>query len=96
MNTPPPEGGGFGEPLEVGFFRLEPTQVPARQRAGLAFCRLAVEASGGRIWLEELPGPGALLVFTVPVASTAAAEPAVALPASPPRLQYEHDAPLHS
>jgi signal transduction histidine kinase len=32
---------------------------------GLAFCRLAVEASGGRIWLEERPGPGAEFAFTV-------------------------------
>ena len=35
---------------------------------GLAFCRLAVEASGGRIWLEERPGPGAHFTFTLPVA----------------------------
>jgi signal transduction histidine kinase len=35
---------------------------------GLAFCRLAVEAHGGRIWAEE-GRPGALLVFTLPVAS---------------------------
>ena len=40
---------------------------------GLAFCRLAVEASGGRIWLEERSGPGAEFVFTIPTAGTAVA-----------------------
>ena len=33
VNTPPPEGGGFGGPLEVGFFRLKPTQAPPLKRA---------------------------------------------------------------
>jgi signal transduction histidine kinase len=34
---------------------------------GLAFCRLAVEAQGGRIWLEN-PGPGAVFAFSLPYA----------------------------
>lgn len=34
---------------------------------GLAFCRLAVEAQGGRIWLEH-PGPGAVFAFSIPYA----------------------------
>jgi PAS domain S-box-containing protein len=33
---------------------------------GLAFCRLVVEAHGGKIWLENDPGAGASLVFTLP------------------------------
>lgn len=34
---------------------------------GLAFCRLAVEAQGGRIRLES-PGPGAVFAFSLPLA----------------------------
>ena len=34
---------------------------------GLAFCRLAVEAQGGRIRLEH-PGPGAVFAFSLPMA----------------------------
>jgi signal transduction histidine kinase len=59
------------------FSRFAPGAHPARGNGlGLAFCRLAVEASGGRIWLEEQPGPGARFVFTIPTAVTTAAEPA--------------------
>ncbi len=56
------------------FSKFAPGAHPARGNGlGLAFCRLAVEASGGRIWLEEQPGPGALFVFTIPTAGTAVA-----------------------
>jgi two-component system sensor histidine kinase/response regulator len=34
---------------------------------GLTFCKVAVEAHGGRIWIEEA-NPGAAICFTVPVA----------------------------
>lgn len=36
---------------------------------GLTFCRLAVEAHGGRIWAENRPGGGAAFYFTLPLAA---------------------------
>jgi PAS domain S-box-containing protein len=36
---------------------------------GLAFCRLAIEAHGGRIWAEPDVGSGAILSFTLSIAT---------------------------
>lgn len=50
------------------FFQLEEGRARSRQGKGLglAFCRLAVESHGGRIWAENLAGGGCRFCFTLP------------------------------
>jgi signal transduction histidine kinase len=60
----PPE---YRERIFVKFFQMP---GPRRQRGtglGLPFSKLAVEAHGGRIWVEDNPGGGSVFVFTLPV-----------------------------
>jgi signal transduction histidine kinase len=50
------------------FTRLDGANLPKGFGLGLAYCRLAVQAHGGRIWVESEPGIGAQFTFTLPVA----------------------------
>ncbi len=49
------------------FTRLTTRESPKGLGLGLAYCRLAVEAHGGRIWVESEPGKGASFIFSLPI-----------------------------
>ena len=49
------------------FSRLESTEGVRGTGLGLAFCRLAVEAHGGRIWVVSEMGEGSQFRFTLPL-----------------------------
>jgi two-component system sensor histidine kinase/response regulator len=68
------EDTGRGVPPELHehifdpFVQLEPEALPSSRSGrglGLAFCRLAVEAHGGRIWIEDA-NPGAVFALRIP------------------------------
>ncbi|MBE9507288.1 MAG: GAF domain-containing protein [Chloroflexi bacterium] len=64
---------GPGIPAELGqrifdrFTRLENAENIKGTGLGLAFCKLAVEAHGGRIWVESKMGHGSSFRFTLPL-----------------------------
>lgn len=66
-------GPGVEESIRPRIFeKFAVGSLPGRGSGlGLAFCRLAVEAQGGRIRLED-PGPGAAFAFTLPLAAETA------------------------
>jgi len=49
------------------FSRLQGERFPRGLGLGLAFCRLAVQAHGGKIWVESETGKGSRFIFTLPI-----------------------------
>ena len=49
------------------FTRLESTRTTKGTGLGLPFCKLAVEAHGGEIWVESTPGEGSHFTFKLPL-----------------------------
>jgi signal transduction histidine kinase len=52
------------------FRRVQRVSAPKGLGLGLAFCKLAVEAHGGQIWVENSARRGAAFSFTLPIATT--------------------------
>ena len=50
------------------YFRIKNQQPASGLGVGLAFCRLAVVAHGGHIWVESVPGNGSTFLITLPLA----------------------------
>ena len=51
------------------FTRLRGTHKPGGLGIGLAFCKMAVEGHGGKIWVESQNNIGTTFFFTLPVAT---------------------------
>ncbi|MBK7179015.1 MAG: GAF domain-containing protein [Chloroflexi bacterium] len=65
------QGEGIPEALRDTIFekfrRIKTDTYSKGLGLGLAFCRLAVEAHGGKIWVDDAPGGGARFNFTLPI-----------------------------
>ncbi len=72
------EGPGVPEQLREKVFdkyaqvEKRDVGVSTNRGLGLTFCRLAVEAQGGTVWIEEAPGGGASFRTLLPAADTEA------------------------
>ncbi|HZG65860.1 MAG TPA: ATP-binding protein, partial [Herpetosiphonaceae bacterium] len=75
------QGTGIPEEYQQVIFQLF-VQAPEGHGhgtgIGLSFCRLAVEAHGGRIWVESTPGEGSTFRFTLPIVPPREPVPAAA------------------
>ena len=56
------------------FARVKQRNMPYGAGLGLAFCMLAVEAHGGRIWVHSEPDAGSTFTFALPIESSSAQE----------------------
>jgi two-component system, NtrC family, sensor histidine kinase KinB len=54
------------ESVFIKFTRLNIENFPKGLGLGLAFCKLAVKAHGGKIWVDSKTGAGSRFSFTVP------------------------------
>jgi K+-sensing histidine kinase KdpD len=65
------EGTGIPEEAKERVFekfaRIDDESAVRGIGLGLAFCRLAVQAHGGKIWVENLHAGGARFAFSLPL-----------------------------
>jgi NtrC-family two-component system sensor histidine kinase KinB len=58
------------EPIFDKFTRIALPDMPQGTGLGLAFCRLAIDSHGGRIWAESELGQGSSFHFTLPTCAS--------------------------
>ena len=63
-------GPGLPPEVQARLFQKFVRGAGSGRGSGLGFCRLAVEAHGGRIWADSTPGQGTVFRFTLPVSQT--------------------------
>jgi len=66
-------GPGLSEPALAHAFDPLFTTKAAGLGLGMAICRAIIEAHGGRLWAENVPGVGARFSFSLPSAESAGA-----------------------
>ena len=57
----------FHQKIFEKYFQIEDDRRSRGTGLGLTFCKLAVEAHGGRIGVDDTPGPGCSFWFTLPL-----------------------------
>jgi two-component system sensor histidine kinase KdpD len=70
--VPPAEKARIFEPFYRGSGRSDPANGHRGSGLGLAIVRGFVEANGGRVWVESLPGQGSTFVVELPLEPVAA------------------------